>query len=251
MNLNGRNILITGASSGIGKALANKLMNENCNLALISRRINILNEMIKTKQNDGAAIAVSCDVTDKHEVERAFDKVISEFGHVDIAILNSGIGIRMNVDEFNSEAAEKTFGVNVMGIIYWVEKLLPEFLKRKSGVVAGLSSMADNRGYSGSGFYCASKAAATIFLEGLRVELRPHGIKVITIKPGFVKTPMTDKNDFDMPFIMDAGKAAEIILKGIKKEKSVIQFPLPTVIGSKIIGALPGFIYEMFAKKLS
>ncbi len=93
-------------------------------------------------------------------------------------------------------------------------------------------------------FYCASKAAASIYLEGLRVELKKYGIKVITVKPGFVKTPMTDVNEFKMPFLMPADKAAKIILKGIKKEKRIIQFPFPTVIASKLIGLMPNFLYD-------
>ncbi|MCL6096997.1 MAG: SDR family NAD(P)-dependent oxidoreductase, partial [Bacteroidetes bacterium] len=143
-----------------------------------------------------------------------------------------------------------TFGVNVLGIIYWIEQLLPEFLQRKNGTIVGVSSLADNRGYSCSGFYCASKAAVTNYLEGLCVELKPHGIKVVTVKPGFVKTPMTDQNKFKMPMLMSPEKAASKILTGIKKEKRVIQFPLPMVLLTRIVGLIPGRLYEWLAVKL-
>ena len=120
-------------------------------------------------------------------------------------------------------------------------------MKREQGIIAPVSSLADNRGYSGSGFYCASKAALSIFTEGLSIDLKKHGIKVITIKPGFVKTPMTDKNKYKMPFMISAEKSADYIISGIEKEKAIIQFPIPTVLGAKIIGLLPNWIYRLIA----
>ena len=172
-----------------------------------------------------------------------------KFGDFDIALLNAGVGFRASVNDFDSSRAEVTFGVNVLGLIYCVEQLLPSMMNRKEGIIAGVSSLADNRGYAGSGFYCASKAAATTFLESLRVELAGYNVKVITIKPGFVKTPMTDKNEFKMPFLMDSDKAAKIILKGLKKENKIIQFPAPTVFGSRLIGALPVYIYDYLSSQ--
>jgi len=244
MEFTGLTILLTGASSGIGKALAEKLSNEKCKLILCARRLDIL-EKFKEEQNHSAEIfSLKCDVSNKEEVENTYKKIKNDIGDIDLAILNAGVGYRMNIENFNSEYARETFGVNFFGLVYWIENLIPDFLKRGNGIIAGVSSLADNRGYSKSSFYCASKAAATIFLEGLRVELKPYGIKVITIKPGFVKTPMTDKNEFKMPFLMSSEKAADIILSGIKKEKRIIQFPLPTVISSRLIGGMPSGLYE-------
>ncbi len=97
-----------------------------------------------------------------------------------------------------------------------------------------------------SGLYCASKAAASSFLESLRVELSMHNVKVITVKPGYVKSPMTDKNEFPMPFLMEADKAAKIILRGIKKEKKIIQFPFPIVWGAKFVKLLPNSLFDYF-----
>ncbi|MCX7797215.1 MAG: SDR family NAD(P)-dependent oxidoreductase [Melioribacter sp.] len=253
MEFTNKNILITGASSGIGRALAENLSKENCNLLLCSRRIELLKEL---KSNSTAKIYLyKCNVRNKEEVSNVYKSIKNDVGEIDLAILNAGVGHRIKIENFNSNYAEETFGVNVLGLIYFVECLLPDFIRRKSGIIAGVSSLADNRGYSGSGFYCASKAAATIFLEGLRTELKPYGITVITIKPGFVKTPMTDKNEFKMPFLMSAQKAAQIILNGIKKEKRIIQFPFPTVISSRIIGCLPTALYDFlisyFNKKQS
>ncbi len=112
-----------------------------------------------------------------------------------------------------------------------------------------MTSLADARGFAKSGFYCSSKIAATTLLESVRVELKPHNIKVLTVKPGFVKTAMTDKNEFYMPFLMNVDKAAKKILKGIKKEKSVIQFPLPLVIGARLVKIMPDFLFDWLSTK--
>ncbi|MEG8947945.1 SDR family NAD(P)-dependent oxidoreductase [Rosettibacter firmus] len=244
MDFINKTILLTGASSGIGKALAEKLSREKCKLILCSRRVDILENFKNTNQTIAEIFPFKCDVSNKEEVKNTYEKIKNEIGMLDIAILNAGVGHRMKVENFDSKLAEETFGVNIFGLIYWIENIIPDFIKNRSGIIAGVSSLADNRGYSGSGFYCASKSAATIFLEGLRVELKPYGVKVITIKPGFVKTPMTDKNEFKMPFLMSPEKAADIILSGLRKEKRIIQFPLPTVISSRLIGCLPSFLYE-------
>jgi len=243
-------VLITGASSGIGKAIALQLAKENCKLVLLSRRIELLeqlnNELHLT--NDQSLI-IKCDVSKKEDVAYAYGLIKKKFGGVDIAILNAGYGHKVTVENYNSRFAEDTFGANIFGIVYWVEHLLPKFVEEKEGVIVGVSSLADNRGYSGSGFYCASKAAASVYLEGLRVELKHYGIKVITVKPGFVRTPMTNNNEFEMPLLMEPEKAAQIIINGIKKEKSIIQFPWQMVILTRLVGLIPNSLYEWLAGK--
>ncbi|MBX3009447.1 MAG: SDR family NAD(P)-dependent oxidoreductase [Melioribacteraceae bacterium] len=246
MDFKGKTILITGASSGIGNALAKILIDEECNLILTARRIELM-EKDFGHLNRERILILKCDVSKKGDVRYAYLESINKFGKIDIAILNAGYGQPVTVNNYNSDFAENTFGANVFGLIHWVEQLLPAFIKNRNGIIAGISSLADNRGFSGSGFYCASKAAATIYLEGLRVELKPYNIKVITIKPGFVKTPMTDKNEFKMPLLMSAEQAALIIIEGIKKEKRIIQFPWPTVWLTRFVGLLPGSVYEFLA----
>jgi len=250
MTFNEKTILLTGASTGIGKAIALKLLTQKCNLVLVARRSELIEEFVLSQKNKTADVLVlNCDVSKKEEVDSAYKKIKEKFGGVDVAILNAGIGRTVTVDTFNSKDAEDTFGANVFGLIYWVEQLLPELLKKKDGIIAAVSSLADNRGYSGSGFYCASKAAASTFLEGLRVELKPHNIRVISIRPGFVRTPMTDQNKFNMPLLMEPEQAAEIILRGIEREKRIIQFPFATYLVTRIVGFLPGGLYEWLAGK--
>jgi len=251
MNFENKTILVTGASTGIGKAIAQKLLNENCRLILIARRSELVKEYVEASlAKNKSPLIIKCDVSKKDEVAAAYKLVKEKYDGIDIAILNAGVGHTVKPQNYNSYYAEQILGANFFGIIYWVEQLLPEYLKSKAGMIVGVSSLADNRGFSGSGFYCASKAAASIYLEGLRVELKSFGIKVLTVKPGFVKTPMTDQNKFKMLFLLQAEKAAEIIIEGIKKEKRIIQFPWQMVLLTKLVGLIPGSIYEYFAFKV-
>jgi short-subunit dehydrogenase len=252
MDLNNKTVLLTGASSGIGYSLAKLLPKENCSIALLSRRENILNDLAnEIKIKGGQVRAYKCDVGNVDEVRNSFEQVKKDFGKIDIAILNAGVSSRTNVSKYSSYVAKEIFEANTLGIVNCVEQLLPDFIQRKEGMIVGVSSLADSRGYPRSGFYNASKAAATLLLESLRIELKPHNIKVLIVKPGFVRTPMTDKNEFHMPFLMDVDRAAKIILNGIKKEKKIIQFPLPIAIGSKIMKYMPNWLFDfLMSKKL-
>jgi short-subunit dehydrogenase len=251
MELRGKTILLTGASGGIGLALSRQLAKEKVNLALLARRENILRQLADELKDSGSVILpVKCDVSNKDETARACREIQARFGHVDIAILNSGLSHRADVDDFRVDIAREIFDVNVFGMLNFAGELLPDFIKRKEGTIVGVSSLADCRGLPKNRFYSASKAAATALLESLRIELKEHGIKVITVKPGFVKTPMTERDLYPKPFLMTPEKAAAIIIKGIKKEKSMIQFPLPIVLGSKLLKAMPGFLYERIAARI-
>lgn len=244
-----KTILITGASTGIGKAIGEKLLSEDCNLILTARREGKIEDWVTNFNNHKAEILIlKNDVTDKVNVAESYQKVLERFGNIDIAILNSGIGKTITPETFNSQAAEDIFNTNFLGVVYWIEQILPDMMKRNSGIIAPVSSLADNRGYSGSGFYSASKSALSIFAEGLSIDLKKHGIKVLTIKPGFVKTPLTDMNKYKMPFVLSPEKSADYIISGIRKEKAIIQYPFPTVLGAKIVGLLPNWFYRFFAK---
>jgi short-subunit dehydrogenase len=246
MNLSNKNILITGASSGIGRELAIQLSERNCRLFLLARRKELLNQLAFELNNQNV-FTFQCDVSDRKNVASVFEK-IRKISSIDAAILNAGLDKRGPFE--NTELADKILGVNIMGLIYCVEELLSDFKKRGEGIIAGVSSLAEVRGFPKSGFYCASKAAASIFLESIRIELKLYKIKVITIKPGFVKTPMTAKNKFFMPFLMDVEKAARIIIKGIEKEKKIIQFPFRLVVLAKLVKILPDSLFDFFSSKV-
>ena len=250
MDFKDKTVLITGASSGIGYSLAKLLPKENCSLALISRRKKILDDLAAELKNGELPInCYKCDVGNIDEVRNTFGQIKNDFGKIDIAILNAGVSSRADVINYSAKLAKEIFEANTFGIVNCVEQLLPDFIQRKEGMIVGVSSLAESRGFPKSGFYNASKAAATLLLESLRVELKPHNVKVLIVKPGFVRTPMTDKNEFHMPFLMDVDKAAKIILDGILKEKSIIQFPLPTVFGSKIVKIMPDWMFDFLMSK--
>ncbi|BDQ03241.1 SDR family NAD(P)-dependent oxidoreductase [Ignavibacterium sp.] len=249
MNLKNKVILITGASSGIGEAVAKKFADEGALLALAARRKDMIDKIAQQLELKTRVAAYKCDVTNLDEVRNVYRQIKVDCGKVDIAFLNSGVSFRSGIKEFDSVKAKQTFDTNVMGLINFIEVLLPDFISEKNGVIVGVSSLADSRGFPKSGFYCASKAAASIFLESLRIELKPYNVKVITVRPGFVKTPMTDKNEFFMPFLMEPEKAADIIVKEIKKEKSRIQFPLAISLAVRLLRIIPDSLFEYLASR--
>ncbi|MBX2975212.1 MAG: SDR family NAD(P)-dependent oxidoreductase [Ignavibacteriaceae bacterium] len=242
-----KTILITGASTGIGKALAIKLAKNN-KLILLARNIDLLSEIKKESCSGDNVDIYKCDVTKIDEVKEVFSSIVSKHNEIDLAILNSGVSYRNSIEDYSSEKAKITMDTNYLGVIFCVEQLLPIFLRQKKGIIAGVSSLADARGFVKSGFYCASKAALTAYLESLRAELIPYGIKVVTIKPGFVKTPMTDKNEFKMPLLMEVDEAADIIINGLIQEKRIIQFPMPIVLAVKFLKIIPNFLFEFISR---
>ena len=243
-------VILTGASSGIGYSIAKLLPKENCSLAIIARKKVILDNLINEMKFEKVK-AYRCDVGVHEEVRNTFDKIKKDFGKIDIAILNAGVSERTDISKYSSITAKKIFDVNTLGLINCIEQLLPDFMQKKEGMIVGISSLSDSRGFPRNGFYSASKSAASLLLESLRIELKPYNIKVITVKPGFIKTPMTDKNEFHMPFLMDVDKSARIILRGIRKEKKIIQFPFPIVAGAKLLKLMPDFLFDyLMSKKL-
>ncbi|MDY0083290.1 MAG: SDR family NAD(P)-dependent oxidoreductase [Ignavibacteriaceae bacterium] len=249
MNFKNSVVLLTGASSGIGYQLAKDLSSEGARLALIARRTDILKSLVNQIGGASEIKYYKCDVTLKDEVQKTIASIKEDFGKIDIAILNSGVSYRSGVLDFDSSKAEITYNTNVLGPIYFIEELLPDFIKNKNGYIVGVSSLADGKGFPKSGFYASSKAAFTIFLESLRIELKKYNVKVITVKPGFVRTAMTDKNEFEMPFLMNVEKAVRIIIKGLKKDKRIIEFPWQTAIGAKILKIIPTKLFELLASK--
>lgn len=245
MELQGKTILITGASSGIGFELAVQLAEYKCNLVLTARRKELLERLSEMLKNKCRVVVYQSDVSNKAQTSETYNNIIKEFGKIDIAILNAGVDQKTRVTNFNTVDAVKTMGVNFFGLVHWIELLLPVYMNERKGIIVGVTSLADARGFPGSGYYCASKAAASHLLESLRVDLKKYNIKVITVKPGFVKTPMTDRNNFYMPFLMNVDKAVRIIIKGIEKENKVIEFPFRTSISAKIVKCLPNKLFDL------
>lgn len=240
-----KNILIFGTSQGIGKALALEYASLNSNLVVLSRNVDAIKDLSQEITNrKGTAFFKKCDVSVKSDVKDSIDFVLNKLNSIDLAIINAGVGSPEWMVNFNSNNFKKIHEINVFGIAHAIEFLVPVMKKQGYGTIAGVTSLADIRGYPGSASYCSSKAAASVLLESARVELKRLNIKIITVKPGFVRTAMTDKNEFFMPFLMDTVKAAKIIRKGIEKGRSIVQFPFFTVNLTRFVKFLPNFIYD-------
>ncbi len=250
MNFKNKIILITGGSSGIGKELALRIAKEKCKLILAARRVELIDEIKEQIENYGSELlAIKCDVTNKDDVKKTVSLIIEKYNRIDGAILNSGVSMKQSFANFDSSIAEQTYAVNYFGIVYFLHELLPILKEQKSGFIAGVSSLADARGFPVSGFYCSSKAAVTALLESLKAEYKPFNVKIISVHPGFIKTAMTDKNDFPMPYLMDVKKAVEIIFNKLKNEKDVIRFPWQMAVISGFLKRIPDGWFQKIASK--
>lgn len=240
-----RNVILFGASQGIGKALALEYSSLKSNLILFSRNESAIENICKEINNfGGSSLFKKCDVSVHSDVENSVEFAKSKFQTIDLVIINAGVGSPEWMQTFNSENFKKIHETNVFGIAHVLESMIPVMKKQGYGTIAGVTSLADVRGYPGSAAYCSSKAAASVLLESARVELEKSNIRIITVRPGFVKTAMTDKNEFYMPFLMNTEKAARIIVKGIEKQKSIVQFPFFTVNLTRLVRFIPNFAYD-------
>jgi short-subunit dehydrogenase len=218
--------IVTGASSGIGHALARVLAAEGCKVGLVARRHDQLAELAAAITSVGGTAAfAAADVSDRAQAVQAIREVAGRLGPVDLLIANAGVGAPTLLEPLNIGDVEKMFRVNTLGVVYSLEAVLPEMLQRRRGHVAAVSSLAAYKGLPGEWGYSASKAAVNNMLEGLRVQLRGHGIAVTTICPGFIRTPMTDVNQFKMAWLLEADEAARRIVRALRRRRKVYNFP--------------------------
>ncbi len=234
--------LITGASSGIGEALARELGRRGWSLALLARRRDLIEALAR---EIGNAVAFPCDVTDSTSVTDSVRKAEAALGGpFDLVVANAGIGAPTHASKFKANEAEQMVRVNLLGMMYLFDAVVPSMIERRSGRFAGMASLAGLRGLPTSSAYSATKAAMQAFLESSRVELAPYGVGVTTINPGFVATPMTEKNRFRMPFLVNVSRAAVIIADGLERGARVVQFPWPMSLLMRLTRLLPNAIYD-------
>jgi short-subunit dehydrogenase len=235
--------VVTGASSGIGRALAKVLAADGARVGLVARRREQLEELAGEIAAAGGTAAVApADVGDRDQVRAAVEEVRGRLGPVDLLVANAGVGAPTLLDPMNVGDVEKMLRINTLGVVYAVEAVLPEMLRRRRGHVAAVSSLAAYKGLPGESGYCASKAAVNVFLEGLRIQVRSRGIAVTTICPGFVKTPMTDINPFHMPWLLEADEAARRIARALHHRKKVYNFPWQMALLMKLTAWLPDWV---------
>lgn len=245
MRFAGQVAVITGASSGIGWALAHALAAEGCKVGLVARRREQLAALAGEIESRGGTTAIAAaDVAVREEAVAAIREVGARLGPVDLLVANAGVGAPTTVAPFNVGDVEKMFRVNVLGVVYSLEAVLPQMLERRRGHLAAISSLAAYWGLPGESGYTSSKAAVNVFMEGLRVQLRSKGIAVTTICPGFVKTPMTEVNEFKMPWLLTADQAAHRIVRALKWKRKVYNFPWQMTLFMKFARWAPDWLVE-------
>jgi short-subunit dehydrogenase len=239
--------IITGASSGIGHALARELASRGWSLALLARRAELLESLATDVRARGvAAVAVECDVTDLEAVRAAVALGELELGGpFDLAVANAGISIPTWATNFKVADAERIMRVNLFGMFYLFDAVVPSMLSRGSGRFAGIASIAGLRGLPSASVYSASKAAMQAFLEASRVELTPRGVGVTVVNPGWVDTPIIEKYKGAVPFLVKVDDAARIIADGLERGAREIEFPRPMSLVMRTVRLLPNAIYDI------
>jgi short-subunit dehydrogenase len=247
---NPQNIAITGASSGIGAALARRYAGPGVHLYLQGRNPARLEEVAASCRKKQAVVHTHIlDVTDKDIMQRWLEDADTKTP-IDLVIANAGISAGTGGGGESAEQVRQIFATNIDGVINTVQPLIPRMVARKSGQIAIMSSLAGIRGLPSCPAYSASKICVRGYGEALRGWLGKEGVKVSVICPGYIRTPMTDTNDFRMPFIMEADKAALIMMEGLARNKSRIAFPLALYIPLWFLSCLSTFITDPFFARL-
>ena len=245
--MNKKTIWITGGSTGIGKALAIKFASKGWNVAVSARREELLNELCVDNKN---IYPFPLDVTNIDQCKIVSKDILEQFKNIEICVFCTGMHDPKSEKEFNLEKIRKIMEVNYFGVMNSINSIYSYYNNKKSGQISIVSSVAGYRGLPAAGAYCASKSALTSFTESLHFEMRKKNVRVSLISPGFIKTPMTDQNDFPMPMIKSPEFAAEQIYSGlIKKNSFEIHFPKAFTFIMKILRILPNSVYFWLVEK--
>ena len=239
--MNKKTIWITGGSTGIGKALAIKFASKGWDVAVSARREELLNELSDQYENISA---FPLDVTDKQKCAEVFDQIKKKYEDIDICFFSTGTWNPKKEKEIDVEQIEEVFKINFFGTVNTIKAVEQYFRDRKKGTITIVSSIAGYRGLPNSTGYGPSKSALNNLAESLYFDFKRFGVRVCLVSPGFIKTPMTDKNDFKMPFIKTTDYAANKIYDGlINKNVFEIHFPKSLTIILKILSFLPSKLY--------
>ncbi|WP_022728179.1 SDR family NAD(P)-dependent oxidoreductase [Fodinicurvata sediminis] len=231
---------ITGASSGLGRELALQMARDGWSVAVSARSAEKLDSLVSEAAGArGGVVAYPLDVTDAEAVNRTVARIESELGPVDQAVLNAGTHQPTPANEFKASDFRKLVDLNLMGTIHCLEVLIERFRARRAGRIAVVASVAGYTGLPQASAYGMTKAGLINLCEALRVELKPDNITVQVVNPGFVRTPLTDRNDFPMPFLMDVEDAACALYKGLSRNSFEITFPRRFTYMVKLLRILP------------
>ena len=241
-------VVITGASSGIGLALARHYLERGASVAVCARRGELLQTL--AAEFPDKVFCYALDVRDAAAIRVAAADFVARAGVPDIVIANAGVS-RGTLTEYaeDIEAFQQVMDVNVLGMAKTFQPFIAPMRAAQRGKLVGIASVAGFRGLPGSEAYSASKAAAISYLESLRVELRDSGIKVVTICPGYIRTPMTDVNNFPMPFLLDADDAARRIARVIGRGTTFAVIPWQMTVAGWLLRRLPNWLYDRLFNK--
>ena len=242
-----KKVLITGASSGIGLALAKNYDSNNTILGLLGRNKENLNKL--QKQLKCCSIVLVADVTKPNSMKIAADTFKRKYGSPDLIIANAGVSSgSLAAKKQDLKIVQKIFQTNFNGVLNTFNPFINDFIKKERGQLVAIASVAGIRGLPGAGAYSASKSALINYMESIRIELKKFNIQVTTISPGYIKTPMTNLNEYHMPFLINSDSAAKKIISIIKKNKSHTILPWQMAIIGKIMHILPNFVWDFLAK---
>ena len=237
-------VVITGASSGIGEALARHYASEENALALLSRRAP------SSAGLPGQVIPYPVDVTDVAAMKRTAQDFIGRFGPPDLVIANAGVGVGTHGDDLaDVEKLRRVLDINVAGLAATFAAFVPAMREAGRGTLAGIASVAGFRGLAGNGAYCASKSAAITWMESLRAELHGSGVSVVCVCPGYIDTPMTRVNRYRMPFLLPADEAARRIARAIAARRRLAVIPWQMALVSIPLRLMPGWLYDRLAAR--
>ena len=241
-------VFLTGASSGIGQALAEHYAARGASLGLVARRRHELEQL--ADRLPGEHLVLPADVADAVAMRRVAASFVGCFGHPDIVIANAGVSVGTSTAAVEDhEVFERVLHTNVLGMVATFQPFVEEMRARCSGRLVGIASVAGIRGLPGAGAYSASKAAVISYLESLRVELHGSGVKVVTVVPGYIRTPMTEINPYPMPFIMEADAAARSIVRMIDAGVRYRVLPWQMDVVAKALRLLPNVAFDsLFAR---
>jgi short-subunit dehydrogenase len=243
------NAFITGASSGIGRAVAERLGRRGTRVIVAARREAELQSLVESIRSEGGqADLCVLDVGQPDEVWGAVRKWERETGGLDLVIANAGVGKTKPAHKLAWEDVEPILRVNVVGAFATLMAGMEGMVARGRGTLVGVSSLAAMRGLPKSGAYAASKAALATFLETLRTDLGRKGIRVVDVRPGFVDTPMTKANQFKMPFLMDVDRAADVTMRGIERGEAIVSYPWPTASTMSVAQSMPDVAWRAIAR---
>jgi short-subunit dehydrogenase len=243
-------IFLTGASSGIGEALALDFARRGAILGLLARRQDLLAQLAeKCEMNGGKARVFAADVVDEKAVAEAVASLEKEFGGIDIVICNAGIGGIKHAKVITPADVRRVMDVNLMGAVNAACAAIPKMLERKSGQLVAISSLAGFRGLPNSASYSASKGGMVNFFESIRIDLIGSGIDVTIIQPGFIKTPLTSGRANKLPFLMELEEAIPYFVRAIENRKRFAAFPWQLATLVRLVRFFPAWLYDKIAVK--